>query len=72
MNGLIIPSPIYLSKTWFNFSAVHGITGGSSVTFPSDLFLFSPTEAVMAWDTSTLFVFMVNIVLLVLYSKLVN
>ena len=59
MNGLTTPSPIHLSRTWLNSSAVHGITGGSSNTFPSGLFLFSPADAVIAWDAGSLFVLMV-------------
>ena len=59
MNGLTTPSPIHLSRTWLSSSAVHGITGGSSNTFPSGLFLFSPTDAVIAWDAGSLFVLMV-------------
>ena len=50
VNGLTTPSLIHLSKTWYNSSTIHGITGGSSNTFPSSLFLFSPTNAVMAWN----------------------
>ena len=72
MDGLTIPSPIHLSKTWFNSFAVHGITGASPTISPSGLFLFTLTDVVMAWGTATLFVLRVNAVLLVLYSRSTN
>ena len=45
---LTIPSPVHLFKTWFSSSAIHGITRGSSATFPFSFFLFSPTKVVVA------------------------
>ena len=69
VNGLTTPSSIHLSRMWFNSSAVHGIAGGSSNTFQSDLFLYSPTDVVMAWDAVILFVLIVCAILLVLCSR---